>query len=222
LNRSIAVVEPNPIFREGLVRIIVDAGFKQCLGFGSPDDIRDDSVPVSDRWLFLIDQGEDHSALARTIEDLRVRYPSSEIVVFAERYSVREFIGAMRAGARGYLLKFISCDALTRALNLAVLGQSVIPAQAVELLCSNSLLADQALGDSVPLGGKLSSREIQVLKGLTLGSPNKVIARQFGITEATVKVHIKAILRKIQLKNRTEAAIWARSQGLNAPALPHN
>ena len=58
---------------------------------------------------------------------------------------------------------------------------------------------------------KLSHREMGILRCLMQGEPNKIIARQFDITEATVKVHIKAILRKICVRNRTQAAVWAHN-----------
>lgn len=59
-------------------------------------------------------------------------------------------------------------------------------------------------------------RELEVLDCLSIGNPNKVIARKFGITEATVKVHVKAILRKIPAHNRTEAAMWAKKYGVHS------
>ena len=59
---------------------------------------------------------------------------------------------------------------------------------------------------------KLSARETQVLNYLRQGAPNKIIARQFDLTEATIKVHVKAILRKIGAANRTQAAMWAQQQ----------
>jgi two-component system, NarL family, nitrate/nitrite response regulator NarL len=66
---------------------------------------------------------------------------------------------------------------------------------------------------------KLSEREIQILDGLVKGHANKVIARTCDITEATVKVHMKSILRKIQVANRTQAAIWAIEHGYPADVI---
>jgi DNA-binding NarL/FixJ family response regulator len=63
---------------------------------------------------------------------------------------------------------------------------------------------------------QLSEREIQILKDLVKGHANKVIARTYDITEATVKVHVRTILRKIRVGNRTQAAIWARENGYTA------
>ena len=60
----------------------------------------------------------------------------------------------------------------------------------------------------------LSVREVETLRSLVRGEPNKIISRRLGITEATVKVHVKAILRKLKVVNRTQAAIWGVSRGL--------
>lgn len=71
-------------------------------------------------------------------------------------------------------------------------------------------------GDSthiISLAPNLSSREIEVLMSLSRGNSNKEIARKLEISDATVKVHVKAILRKLRIKNRTEAALWATSAG---------
>nr|WP_281400119.1 LuxR C-terminal-related transcriptional regulator [Microvirga zambiensis] len=64
---------------------------------------------------------------------------------------------------------------------------------------------------------KLSPREADVLRGIMNGEPNKVIARQFDVTESTIKVHVKAILRKIGAANRTQAAMWASDRMTPAP-----
>ena len=65
----------------------------------------------------------------------------------------------------------------------------------------------------------LSARETEVLRRLAAGDPNKLIARACGITELTVKAHVKAILRKVGARNRTQAAVWARQHRIHSPAL---
>ena len=94
-----------------------------------------------------------------------------------------------------------------KSLDLVVLGEAVLPVSALDLCY---------LGGSYEFGVEhrikgLSARETMILRCLMDGDSNKIIARKFDITEATVKVHVKAILRKIQAKNRTQAAIWAAS-----------
>ena len=75
---------------------------------------------------------------------------------------------------------------------------------------------DGALSIRIPHG--LTEREEQVLRGLVKGHSNKVIARNCGVAEATIKVHIKSLLRKLRVANRTQAAIWALEQGYCANA----
>ena len=110
-------------------------------------------------------------------------------------------------------------DALILALELVVLGERFIPEEV-----GLALLKAQPRGDDVGFGGSaaavpandglggksLSGREAQILHLITQGAANKVIARDLGLAEATVKVHVKAILRKVKVSNRTQAAMWAQ------------
>jgi two-component system nitrate/nitrite response regulator NarL len=96
-----------------------------------------------------------------------------------------------------------------------MLGESVLPFEVVRSIMSGAP-QDQPLQDSTAEPKlsdlkecKLSAREAQILGCLKEGAPNKLIARKFDVTEATVKVHVKAILRKIGVANRTQAAMWA-------------
>jgi two-component system nitrate/nitrite response regulator NarL len=208
------VVDRNPIFREGLVRILSDAGGMSCAGFGSLEEIGKAAVANWQRALFLIDLGEDRNLVTHGIGSLRERFPESMVVVLSERYSHGHMVSSLKAGACGYLLKQTSCEALIKSLELVSLGECVFPAQARQLICSEDSWetpANQAIAQSSNI---LSAREVEVLSCLSQGKSNKIIARRWGISEATVKVHVKAILRKIQAKNRTEAALWARDHGV--------
>jgi two-component system nitrate/nitrite response regulator NarL len=100
-----------------------------------------------------------------------------------------------------------------------MLGESLFPAAILDLIKEQdariksgetAAAVQEDEEDSLPAKG-LSTRETVILRCLMEGDSNKIIARKFDITEATVKVHVKAILRKIHAKNRTQAAIWASS-----------
>ncbi|HYZ47520.1 MAG TPA: response regulator transcription factor [Sphingomonas sp.] len=145
---------------------------------------------------------------------------------------------ALRSGIDAVLSKDISGEVLQRSLDLVMLGQKLFPAavfgeaeagagqpiaaglpttQAVPpALKVSSTPAATSMPVSMALGGEipLSEREDQILRCLVAGLANKLIARDLGITEGTVKVHIKALLRKIRAGNRTQAAIWAMSRGI--------
>jgi two-component system, NarL family, nitrate/nitrite response regulator NarL len=108
---------------------------------------------------------------------------------------------------------------LVKALDLVMLGETFIPA-AVSLALLNQTASRPQFRSGVstaPLpandfapASRLSTREAQILHHLTRGASNKLIARDLGVAEATVKVHIKAILRKVKAANRTQAAMWAQ------------
>ena len=121
----------------------------------------------------------------------------------------------------GMIFEQISRDALIKTLDLVMLGVTILPAalmrlvgEAHEMNCEDdpavpATQADVPTFDHMPR--RLSQRETGILRCLMQGEPNKIIARQFDITEATVKVHIKAILRKICVRNRTQAAVWGHN-----------
>jgi two-component system nitrate/nitrite response regulator NarL len=216
---KIVIVEPNPIFREGLVQILRKAGFANCVAVNSLLDLGDDAVAPSESSLVLLDFGSEAGVIGAAIAGLRSRVPQSRIVVLAEAYSDHALIEAIKAGAEGFMMKFIDCEALVKSIELVMLGGHVFPSQVLALLGTEHHRDAYEKQETRHVIKTLSSREIDVLTCLSSGSSNKVIARQFGIAEATVKVHVKAILRKIQAKNRTEAAIWARRHGLDQDAV---
>jgi two-component system nitrate/nitrite response regulator NarL len=151
--------------------------------------------------------------LVRQIDELRNCHPAARIVVLGE-HGYRDLLHlALEAGANGALLTSISPDGLIRALHTVVtdnvlvvdgnLGQP-FPANEGEGESSGLSWRDAATHDE----RKLTSRELGILGRIEQGDSNKHIARHFGIAEATVKTHVKTILRKIGVANRTQAAIW--------------
>jgi two-component system nitrate/nitrite response regulator NarL len=123
---------------------------------------------------------------------------------------------AFRLSVSAYLLKRINFVTLVKSLELVMLGESLFPADVLTEIGKEHgvdiQVEKEVIAYSPPTshsGRGLSARETQILKCLIQGDSNKVIARRLQIGEATVKVHIKAILRKIRVQNRTQAAIWA-------------
>lgn len=129
---------------------------------------------------------------------------------------------ALRAGADAYLDKSMSRESLLRSLHLVALGEVVYPLRAAEMLATVPPPEPPAPPSPLPAegGGALSRRELQILQCLLAGQSNKAIARQLCITESTVKMHFKNVMRKIQAQNRTQAAVWAIQNGLDPDAGP--
>jgi DNA-binding NarL/FixJ family response regulator len=139
---------------------------------------------------------------------LRLQCPGVTLVVASGEEDPAVIRAALAAGAMGFLPKSEPPEVLQQALRLVLGGGSYMPAQA---------LADLRQGAAPrPDAGALTPRQMDVLRCLMRGQPNKLIARELGLTEGTVKIHIAAILRALQARNRTEAVVVARDLGLTA------
>jgi two-component system nitrate/nitrite response regulator NarL len=145
---------------------------------------------------------------------LRDAFPTARIVVLADDLSVDVLRLAMGGGADGFLIKTVSPEALIQSLQLILLGEKVFPTNLAALLLDMNAVSPQ---HSVR---GLSPREQEILQALVTGASNKLIAIRLGITEATVKVHLKTLLRKLDVNNRTQAAIWAMNNGFTAHGVP--
>jgi two-component system nitrate/nitrite response regulator NarL len=149
-------------------------------------------------------------ALVRAI---RERLEHAKIVIVADRqFGSESMLAAMSASADGVLLSELTPAAFMQSLHLICLGEKVMPAQLMAPLFNKSR-DDQMLASEVR-GLGFSDRELQILELIARGCANKVIAIELDIAEATVKSHVKAILRKTRVTNRTQAAVWALSHGL--------
>lgn len=166
--------------------------------------------------LIILGLTDDDQSTEHNIRTLRARFADSRLVVLADQYNANQILAAFRQSANGYLTKTVSWEALIKSLELVMLGESIIPSAILMQMRDDPELDSEA--DDEPIVREmpgphatrvLSARETQILQCLVGGQSNKMIARNFDIMEATVKVHIKAILRKIHVQNRTQAAIWA-------------
>jgi two-component system nitrate/nitrite response regulator NarL len=183
-----------------------------------------DEASFSERYqnttpnLFIIDGSDNPGHVIDTARTLKDRHPEARIALIADGFDLPFVKLARSAGVDGFCLSAGGREVLIKALELVMLGEAVLPTHLMALLLDMAPAGaelgpqDQAsigLELSDPRLRKLSTRESQILNCLTEGAPNKVIARKLDVAEATVKVHIKAILRKIGATNRTQAAMWA-------------
>jgi two-component system nitrate/nitrite response regulator NarL len=142
---------------------------------------------------------------------LRDTAPVCRIVVLSNYLNLDDLGLVFRAGGDGYLVSDLSPEAFSLSLLLIESGEKVLPGSLADVLVSNYHdFVSSKLSDDV----NLTERERQILQCLVHGESNKVIARMLDITEGTVKVHLKTLMRKISTGNRTQAALWARSHGI--------
>jgi two-component system, NarL family, nitrate/nitrite response regulator NarL len=210
------LIHPSPLFSEGLRRILAGTPF-HLASFAPAIDLIPERSVSSKRSLLFVIGGRDTAESAQDVRVLLGRHARARIVVIggSERGDV---MSVLEAGASGYLHESISCAALVKALELIMDDEIVMPAQCIkrslrEVAVANDStapwVAERRLNGPARPCQMLSAREAAILHYLAQGASNKVIARKLEITEATVKVHMKSILRKTLVKNRTQAAIWA-------------
>lgn len=199
------------ILREGLQRILSENSFSVTLSTKILSDILSRSKSTAQGCcIILVDEGivrSEDEVYAR----LRRELPKTAIVVLADAFEFELMVNAFRCGVAGYIIKDISPEPLVESLRLVALGEKVMPSEMAMFLGTRSYPAgwSKQLNDV-----NLSDREVQVLQLLIMGAANKVVGRTLGICEATVKVHVKAALRKLNVTNRTQAAIWAVQHGM--------
>jgi DNA-binding NarL/FixJ family response regulator len=143
------------------------------------------------------------------IRRIRERSPTTRILVLTSFADDDTVLPAVRAGAAGYLLKDVQPQDLIAAIRTVHAGEALLaPAVA-------TMLVEQiAAGDEPRDRDELTPRERDVLAQLARGQPNKVIARELGVSERTVKTHVSNILGKLDLTDRTQAAVYAVRHGL--------
>ena len=139
----------------------------------------------------------------------------ARIAVLADATADQSLSLSLKAGADAYLNKGMSSESLLRSLQLVMLGEVVYPTHVASLLIASANERPAPPRPAPAAGNDLSKREIQILRCLLAGQSNKTIARNLHITESTVKMHFKNVMRKIHAQNRTQAAVWAIQNGLS-------
>ena len=187
------------------------------------------SVPDAEVILFVAEATRSPSEIAEIIRGLKAQCEVARIVLLANSLEGNFIMLAYQSGAAGVLHTAAAPEVLIKSLELIMLGERVFPAAAIlsavkgmaPLPQEDQHGTTEARIDSRLLGkSRLSYREQEILCLLMEGASNKAIARKLNVAETTVKVHVKAILRKIGAQNRTQAAIWATQQlGSTSPEI---
>ena len=147
------------------------------------------------------------------LRQARIKTP---VVMLSTSSEEKDLIESLRLGAQGYLLKDMDPDDLVKSLRNVLDGETVVAPDLTRVLAS-AVQKEVTSSNShtfQSVRDVLTSREMDVLKDITKGWSNKIIARDLGITDGTVKLHVKSILRKLNVHSRVEAAVIAVEEGL--------
>lgn len=225
-----AIVGPNPLLCESLSRTLYDSAFEIVATASHINELDEPvlkSLPRHSVSLLIIDARDHPAGAVDQIKIFRRFCPEGRIVVLANCCEPADVTAVFQSGANAYVSSIATCGDFIKSLELVMHGQTILPTEGMSHLqgvregASTKRAKSSRQGAPTPSAGApqqtvasqespgLSRQEQHILRCLAEGSANKVIARDCKIAEGTVKVHVKAILRKIQVQNRTQAAIWA-------------
>lgn len=213
------VMGSNNLFREGLKSLLAGTEYEvvaSCERLAELDCESNDALAALQLFLFGVDAAinDDLGALP----ELRALCPESRIVVVTTRSSRPQFQNCLTAGVDGYLVADVARAVLVESLRLVMQGVQIFPSMLMRGLLaapeSANPPSDRAFQDD-DWKTRLSPREQEILALLIEGATNKKIAGKLHIEEATVKVHLRRILKRTHAANRTQVAVWAASRGFN-------
>ena len=207
----ILVADDHPVVRDGLVAMLSTQPDFEVVGEAA-DGLQAVALAKKLRpHIVLLDLEMPGLDGVEALAQMRLACPEVRALVFTAFDTDDRIVGAVRAGAQGYLLKGAPRDDLFNAIRVVSAGGSLLqPVVASKLLQRLSTPPEPA----VPPGEALTDREQEVLVLLAQGRPNKEIAALLAISERTVKFHVSAILSKLGATNRTEAVTLAVQRGL--------
>jgi two-component system nitrate/nitrite response regulator NarL len=151
------------------------------------------------------------------LKTLREKTQAIPVVMLTTSNEESDLIKSLRSGAQGYLLKDMEPDELVSALRDIEKGKNVVAQDLTDAL-ARMVQGETTVDDNSGPFAELTPREREILCLLADGQSNKLIARNLGISDGTVKLHVKAILRKLGIHSRVEAAVIAVEQGLRKPS----
>ncbi len=214
MNLQVLVIDDHTLFREGLQGLLTRRNIEVVAAVGDghtgiklAQELTPDVVLLDMRM-----PGIDGLGVLRQLKQKGLDMP---IVMLTTSSDERDLVECLRNGARGYLLKDMEPDDLVVALRDIVAGKTVVAPELAPILARVVQGDIPETEDSTPFS-ELTPRETEILELLAEGQSNKVIARNLGISDGTVKLHVKAILRKLNVHSRVEAAVLAVEYGLRA------
>lgn len=202
---TVVIIDDHPLFRKGVRQLLDLEPSLHTVAEASSGEEGAREVARHQPDLVLLDLNMKGMGGLKTLESIKESNPETRVVVLTVSDTADDLIGAIRAGADGYLLKDMEPEELLARIKEAVFGRTVISeglaGRLAQALRAEAAAKNRSVHD-------LTEREREILRGLAEGKSNKLIARDLDITEGTVKVHVKNLLRKLSFRSRVEAAVW--------------
>ena len=212
----VLLIDDHALVRKGIEELLESRGVQVVASVSSGKEGVRRALELSSD-IILLDVKMPGLTGIETLQQLRESGVNTPVVMLTMSREDADLGAALRAGAQGYLLKDIEPEELVPALEAALLGNSVVAREMVgslaQLVRGSTGANPQEPLPATPFAD-LTPRELEILEHLAGGFSNKMIARALDITDGTVKLHVKAILRKLGMRSRVEAAVTAAEHGL--------
>jgi len=213
----ILLVDDHTLFRRGLTALLSRDPMLQIVGDAADAGEAQRRAEALQPDVILLDNHLPGVNGVDALPALREAAPQARLIMLTISEDGEDLAAALRAGASGYLLKTMEGEALSRAIHRAVRGEPVVADEMTGKLVEVYRQATAPVppaAEPAPQSGALSPRETDILRGIARGDSNKVIARDLGIAETTVKIHVQHILRKLGVSSRVQVAVIAVERGL--------
>ncbi|MFL6006899.1 MAG: response regulator [Gaiellaceae bacterium] len=203
----VLVADDHAVVRDGLEQLVRSADDLEFVGGAGDGGEAVDLAVAHGPDVVLMDLSMPGVDGIEATRRLAKRVPEAQVVVLTSFSDRGRIMGALDAGAVGYLLKDATPEELLEGIRAAARGESPLDPKA-----ARALLQAHVDQEEEPLRG----REREVLALVAAGHPNKIIARRLGISEKTVKAHLTSVYRQIGVTDRVQAALWAREHGITS------
>ena len=204
---TVFLVDDHTVLRQGLRFILDEVEDMEVVGEAGTGAEALDRIPLLDPDVVLLDIHLPDMSGVDVARELKARGVRAHIIVLTVSDRHHDLVDAIRAGARGYLLKSSSANEVIYAVRQVMLGGAVLPPDLTVQALTHRSATSSPLDD-------LTEREIEVLKLVAQGLGNKEIAARLSLSENTVKTHVRHILSKLNARSRAEAAAYAVRAGL--------
>ena len=202
---SIMIVDDHPLFRKGLRQLIELEDEIEVIGEASNGRDAISLAAELEPDLIILDLNMQGIDGLETVKEMRKLDITSRIIMLTVSDNDEDVVTAISNGADGYLLKDMEPEDIVHSIKMAVTGKMAISPTLTEALATALRKPDKPKDN--PLNS-LTSRELEILKLIAKGLSNKLIARELDISDGTVKVHVKHLLKKLNFRSRIEAAVW--------------
>ncbi len=210
---SVVIVDDHALFRNGLYQLLTSRDINVVGMTGNPSEAVD-LVTSCEPDVVLLDLRMQELSGLEVLVRVRNAIADQCVVILTTSIEERDLMEALKLGAMGYLLKDMELDVLVKLLHQAKAGDTVVAPDLTSFLARAVVSRGNHAKSSVTDTYKLTPREMEILRHIAQGKSNKDIAASLGIVDGTVKLHVRAVLKKLNVQSRVQAAVLAISENL--------